>query len=336
MSKVIRIVSVYPNFANQGGAQDITLQLAEKLNEGEKPVILAETPLADIVTDYRNRANFVSFGWKAVRTLANDDTLFLSHHRKSTALLMFFSFLMRKRLHIVHVAHSTFSNLRLFCCFPKTVVAISNGVKKNLTDYFRVPDSNITIIFDGLKDCRNCRNMKTDRKEIHILLGGRICSVKQQVEIVRQTRGKIAAHVHIFFAGIGDEVELLNKEIENESQYHYIGFINISENLNRYDYVCLFSKNEGLSLSLIEGLMFGKPLITNNLTAVLDVNKAGETGFVFPDFDSLAKGLNDLPMPDSEEYKRLSLNARLRYEDMFVEEKMITKYKEVIDLEMKL
>ncbi|WP_276856376.1 glycosyltransferase family 4 protein [Bacteroides fluxus] len=330
MNNTIKIISVYPNFLNKGGAQDVALQLAEKLNEEVMPVVLTETHFAEIVPDYWNRAKFVSFGWKAVRELANDNTVFLSHHRKSTSLLLLFSFLLRKKLHIVHVAHNTFNNLRFFSFFPKTVVAVSNGVKENLINYFHVPASHIIVVFNGIKDFRNDRNVKADKSEIHILLSGRICTVKQQVEIVRQTRGKLAAHIHIFFAGTGSDLEVLKKEIENESQYHYIGFVDIEENLNRYDYVCLFSQKEGLPLSLIEGCMFGKPLITNNLSAVLDVNEAGETGFVFPDFGSLIQGLNNLPMPYSEEYRKLSLNARLKYEKVFTEERMIKKYKEII------
>lgn len=331
---MIRIISVYPNFANRGGAQDVTIQLAERLNENSSPIVLTETRLIDIVPDYQSRVKFVPFGWKMVRELANADTVFLSHHRKSTSSLMLFSFMLGKKLHIVHIAHNTFNTLRWFCFFPKTMVAVSNGVKENLVEYFHVPDKSVTVIFNGIKDFRNNRNVKTNTNEIHILLPGRICSVKQQVEIVRQTRGKLAAYIHIFFAGVGEDVVLLEKEIANELQYHYIGFIDINENLNRYDYVCLFSQKEGLALSLIEGLMFGKPLITNDLLAMLDVNKAGETGFVFPDFTSLVEGVNGLPRPDSEEYRRLSLNARMRYEDVFKEEKMIAKYKEIIVREM--
>lgn len=334
MNNEIKIVSVYPNFANRGGAQDVTLQLAERLNEGTVPVVLVETRFADIVSDYREKARFVLFSWKAVRSLADENTVFLSHHRKSTLLLMFFNLLFRKKLHVIHVAHSTFSNLKWLCFFSKRVIAVSNGVKENLMDYFCLPEERITVIFNGIKDYRNCLNNKTENKEIHILLPGRICPVKQQVEIVRQTRGKLVSHLHVYFAGTGEDVELLKKEIENEVQYHYVGFLDMAKNLNRYDYICLFSQKEGLPLSLIEGCMFGKPLITNKLPAVLDVNKADETGFVFSDLASLAEGLNDLPMPDSEEYKRLARNARYRYEEMFTEEKMITQYQQIITEEM--
>lgn len=331
----IKVISVYPNFANHGGAQDVALQLAEKLNDGIEPVVLTETNFADIVPDYRERARFIPFGWRSVYNLVDEHTVFLSHHRKSTSLLMFFSLLFRKKIYVLHVAHNTFTNFRCFSFFPKRIVAVSNGVKENLMRYFHVSEERITVIFNGKKDCRNNQNVKTDKREIHILLPGRICSVKQQLDIVRMTRGKLLSHIHIYFAGAGEEVELLKKEIEGETQYHYVGFLDMTENLNRYDYVCLFSKNEGLGLSLIEGLMFGKPLITNDLPAVLDVNESGETGFVFPDFKALIKGLNGLPMPDSEVYKRMSCSARLRYERFFTEENMIMQYKRIIESTMK-
>ena len=331
----IRVISVYPNFANHGGAQDVALQLAEKLNEGTEPIVLTETCFADIVPDYRERARFMPFSWRSVHNLADGHTVFLSHHRKSTSLLMLFSLLSGKKTYVLHVAHNTFTNLRCLSSFPKRIVAVSNGVKEDLMSYFRVPEERITVIFNGKEDCRNNQNVKTDNREIHILLPGRICGVKQQVDIVRMTRDKLLPHIHIYFAGAGEEVELLKKEIEGETQYHYVGFLNMTENLNRYDYVCLFSKNEGLGLSLIEGLMFGKPLITNDLPAVLDVNKAGETGFVFPNFTALVKGLNELPMPDSEAYQHLSCNARLRYERFFTEGNMIIQYKRIIEQEIR-
>ena len=52
MNNTIKIISVYPNFLNKGGAQDVALQLAEKLNEEVMPVVLTETHFAEIVPDY--------------------------------------------------------------------------------------------------------------------------------------------------------------------------------------------------------------------------------------------------------------------------------------------
>lgn len=325
------IVSIYPNFANKGGAQDVALQLAERLNPYTKPIVLTKTPIDRIVSDYRSHINFLSFSWKNISMLSKKNAVFLSHDRKCTTQLQLLKLFFRKRIKVIHVAHNTFTNLRRFCCYPETVIAVSNGVKENLIEYFHVPISHIQVVFNGIKDCRNVKDKNNNENEIHILLAGRICPVKQQVELVKQSKGRIPPHVHIFFAGDGEDREKLQKEIDGDPQFHYIGFVKISECMNRYDYVCLFSQKEGLPLFLIEGLMFGKPLITNKLSVVYDVNIPNETGFAFSDFESLIQGLTFLPLPNSEEYLRLSLNARRRYEEFFTEEKMIKSYEMIIN-----
>lgn len=330
----MRVVSVYPNFANQGGAQDVALQLAEHLNKGVKPIVLVETPLSDIVPVYSSRAEFLSFSWHNVRKLADGNTLFLSHHRKNTSLLLLFGGMMCKKLPLIHVAHNTFTSLKWFSFFPEKIIAVSNAVKANLIEYFGVSENRVQVVFNGMKDVRNDKVSELHPQEIHILLPGRICPVKQQVDTVKALRGKLAKHIHIFFAGEGEDVERLKAEIAGDNQFHYVGFLKMDEHLNEYDYVCLFSKNEGLPLSLIEGCMFGKPLITNEIKAVLDINKVGVTGFSYPDFETLKVGLNKLPLPNSEYYKRLSNQARKHYDTYFTEEEMIGRYKKIIQEEM--
>ena len=98
---------------------------------------------------------------------------------------------------------------------------------------------------------------------------------------------------------------------------------------SRYEF-CLFSKNEGLGMSLIEGCMFYKPLITNNIKAVLEVNKPGFNGFVAHNFNELSDVLNNLPDRDSDEYKKLAGNARKIYEKYFTSDIMLKKYRAII------
>lgn len=40
----MKVITVYPNFANLGGAQNVALQLAQALNENSLPVVLTSTP----------------------------------------------------------------------------------------------------------------------------------------------------------------------------------------------------------------------------------------------------------------------------------------------------
>ena len=143
-------------------------------------------------------------------------------------------------------------------------------------------------------------------------------SLPQQVQPKRQT------------AGVGDDELALKNAIGNSFQYHYLGQIPIFDELQNYDYVCLFSEKEGLPLSLIEGLMFGKPLITNDIPGALDVNVKNVTGFVCESYDMLINCLNSLPSRETPEYDNMSKNARKRYEALFTEEKMIIKYRELL------
>jgi glycosyltransferase involved in cell wall biosynthesis len=82
---------------------------------------------------------------------------------------------------------------------------------------------------------------------------------------------------------------------------------------------------------LIEGCMFRKPLITNDIASVLEVNKHGYNGFVAKNWNELINIFNSLPDPVSDEYKRLSYNAKRQYEEYFTLEKMIKNYKELIE-----
>ncbi len=331
----MKVVSVYPNFANKGGAQNVVLQLAEKLNEAaENRIVLTSTPVGSIEPDYRQRGTFLKLGWRSVRNLTSEDTVFLSHHRKCTSLLLMYKKLFLPKMHVVHVAHNTFNNLRSFCLYPQRVVAVSHAVKSNLMDYFRLSEQRVTVIYNGLPDYRNHANMGRHPGEVHVLLAGRICAVKQQLEIVRQAKGKLSPHVHLFFAGVGADAVALQELIKGEAQLHYLGQVDMQKSLNQFDYICLFSQKEGLGLSLIEGCMFGKPMITNNLPVMLELNVAGETGFVYSDIASLVRGLNTLPLVDSEAYKRLSRNARARYELLFTEDKMVAQYKRLLEAEV--
>lgn len=326
----MQVISVYPNFTNKGGAQNVTVQLAKALNEHETPIILIKK-CTKVVPEYEQKVKFMELTWRNVRKLANENVIFLSHHRKCTTLLMLYKIVLGKKLHVVHVAHSTFKNLKYLSLFPPKIIAISNGVKENLEQYFGISSQRVHVIFNGVKDEYDANKVVDNTSgKIRILLPGRICAVKQQVKIVEYCKGKLSPHIQIDFAGDGDERERLKQAIKDSSQFHYLGFVSMKDCLPHYDYVLLFSEKEGLGLSLIEGCMFGKPLITNDVPAVLDVNEDKKTGFVYPTFEKLVEGLNQLPLPGSEEYKWLSANARKKYEHRFTEERMIAAYKDVL------
>jgi glycosyltransferase involved in cell wall biosynthesis len=327
----LKIISIYPSYNSKGGAEDISIVLAKKLND-DIPVILTKTPSGLIHKDYRNeRVKFECFNIANIIKYRNNRAIFLSHHRKLTTVLILFNLFLKQKIRLVHVAHNTFYNLRHFTLFPKNIIAVSNGVKENLIDYFKVSHERITVIFNGIEDAAGKSIFKEPYKaeqKIRILLIGRLCKEKQQVELVRATKGLLNENIEFYFAGDGPTLQDLKKETGTYNQYKILGHINIKNELHKYDYVCLFSKIEGLGNALIEGCMFGKPLITNDLQSVMDVNINGFNGFVVTDWNELILCINNLQFAGTEKYRKMSLNARKQYETHFTLEKMIMRYKE--------
>ena len=326
------VISVFDDFKNKGGAQEVVLQLATALNQDTKPIVLTSTPYSEIHPDYHKREiEFQPFNLKTIFRGCRQGAIFLSHHRKLTSFLVALQKLPFISINLVHIAHNTFNTLRQLSFFPKYVIAVSNGVKENLESYFRMDANRIVVIFNGIKDFQPVfRQQEKKHEEIYILWPARICPVKQQVEFVRASLGKLHSDIKIFFAGNGPDLSLLQNEIKGAPQYQYIGKINTRQEISKYDYVCLFSKNEGLPLSLLEGLCAGKPLITNQLTSVLDINSKN-VGFSAPDFGQMVHLLNHLPKNDSCLYKDRSVAARRRYLELFREEIMLAHYRNFLD-----
>lgn len=330
----MKIVTVYPYLWDRGGAPDLALELARELNTEGKPIVLTNSP--SIHECYMNlNVEYKRFSLKNIwRYCFGDEIVVLSHHRKQTSILVLLNlFLFFNKLKIVHVAHNSFDNLKWACFFPKKVIAVSNSVKDNLVRYFGVKEKSIMVIFNGMKDhyLKYLDNIKFD-DEIKIVLLAALFPVKQQIEFVKRTKGKISSNIKIYFAGKGPDEKALIDEIENSNQYIVLGFIDVYKELYNYDYVCLFSKKEGLPLSLIDGCMFAKPLITNDIKSVLDINMNGYNGFVVSDWEGLIECINNLPLPGTGEYHRLSFNSRKVYENKFLFYAMIDNYKKYLSM----
>lgn len=326
----MKIISVYPYFFNKGGAQDMAISIAKGIVTSEKPIIL----LLDkkINESYLNSGiEFKKLNLKIIKEYHKNGYAFLSHHRKTTTFLQIISKLFfLNRLNVVHVAHNTFTSLKYFTLFPKNNIAVSNTVKDNMKQYFGLKDQNIEVIYNGIVDKYQSGAYipKKSKNTIDILFLGRINPVKRQVDFVKATKGNLADNIKIYFAGLGVDYDLLGKTIGNDCHYEMLGLVDPYTELYKYDYVCLYSEKEGLPLSLIEAQMFYKPLLTNDIPQCLEINSNNFCGFVDHSWTEIIERINSLPFPDSDQYKTLSKNSRLIYEDKFKYESMIKKYSE--------
>ncbi|QUB43549.1 glycosyltransferase family 4 protein [Porphyromonas sp. oral taxon 275] len=329
----MKVISILCNFHVRGGAQNVCIQLALKLNEGEA-IILTDTPVDQIHPHYRSfeRLTFIPLSWGALRRYSQiEDVVFLSHHRKYTSFLLPFLYLLRRKGRLIHVAHSTFSSLKSLSFFPKHIIAVSNTVKDNLINYFGVAERRVRVIYNGLPDLTLLPHKKETSTTIKILFPARIDPGKQQLRLVKELATILPSHIVLHFAGVGPDYDALKEAIAPYHNIKALGFVNVQELLPDYDYVMLFSLNEGLGLSLIEGLRAARPILTGSIPVFREINEDQITGFIYKDFEDLKARIGELPPPESDQYQVLSRNARERYLQLFREEDMIAAYKATLE-----
>ncbi len=329
----MKIITLYHNFGNEGGAQNIALFLARNINKESKHIVLynskkitANYACSDLLYKPMNIINIFKY---------RKDYIFLSHSRLYTTILFVVGLFIKIR--VIAVAHNTLMQKSKWrTIFPNRIIAVSNGVKTRLVNCFGVDSNRINVIFNGLIDSYNPIKELDNDPNIKILLAARVCNVKQQVEIVKQLKGKLPTHIRFYFAGDGEDILQLKELTEMDPQFKVLGHIDLAKEIYKYDYIALFSKYEGLGLSLIEGCMHRKPLLTNAIEAVLDVNHQGFNGFVYNSWSDIIDGLRTLPHRDDDKYIQLANNSRKVFENNFMAETMIERYKTVIRSEFSL
>lgn len=242
------------------------------------------------------------------------------HERKFLALFWLINHLLFLKITVVYVHHNMLYGHRIFTILPRHIVAISDPGIHNLTEYFHAPIGHIHKIYNCVEDRKELRRTVRQRDGfIRILYPARINSVKRQLTIVEKLRGKIDARIQIDFAGIGPLYEELKNRLNtDDNQFHSIGFVDdIPARMLEYDYVMLFSKHEGLPISLIEATMTGTPIICNDVGGNVEIGHVGENAFVADDWDALIETLNSLPELPAKEYEKMCRASRAIYEKHF-------------------
>ncbi len=333
----MRIIQVYDKMDRYGGAQSVLIGLDSFfLTQFDEVYVSAFHGYSRFVFhDKVEECRYLEFKPSSLAVFSN--SIILSHSRKVTTYLMLISKLLRINLKVVHISHNVFNNGRLYTLYPRHVIAVSHAVKNNLIQYFGVSKLNIEVIYNGLYDVVNKVAIPRIGKEITIAFVARIESTKQQLSVVKHLSGKLHSGIKIDFIGEGADAEELKEYIKNSpvDNFQYIGFRgNIPSLISEYNFVLLFSKKEGLGLTLVEGCMAGRPLIAkgnNGSEACQEVCEDGYNGFIVNSLDDLVSVLNDLIYIDNEKYVQLCVSSRNTYEKKFKLEIMESKYKEYLE-----
>ena len=259
-------------------------------------------------------------------------SIVIVHERKYLWVFWLLNHLLLQRIRIVYIHHNIFSNLRRASIMPHTVVSISDRCTENLTQFFKVPSSHIHKIHNCVTDIHPPRHRIPDGDTVTLLYPARINDVKRQPEIVERLRGHLNSNVRILFAGDGPLLEQLQTVTAGSSQFISMGYVSdIPSLMQKCDYMLLFSKHEGLPITLIEAAMCGLPIVCNDVGGNTEIAVDGKNAFVVNDWEDLIATINRLAETNSKRYGEMSEASRKIYEEHYTFDTFKKNYLALLD-----
>ena len=127
------------------------------------------------------------------------------------------------------------------------------------------------------------------------------------------------------------QLEELTRKLGVADWVTFLGFReDVSDLLAASDLVVLPSLREGLSISLLEAMAAGKPIIATSIGSHREVASQSEIALVVPpaDASALCNAILELVQNPSQ-MARLGTNARALFQSQYTEERMLNTYKQL-------
>ena len=320
----MRVYSLDTQLDKVTGVEKVMLDIHHAVKDEYDARIVGTIPFDNIRKEHHiQQDEYIKF----INPFMFSNSIVFVHERKLLILLWLLNHLFFQKIKIVYVHHNLFYDHLKTTILPKTVVAIADMGIENLTNNFKAPINNIHKIYNCVKDKYHAPHRDTNKNIITLLLPGRINDQKQQVEIVKQLKGKIDRRIKLRFAGDGAKLEELKELCGEDLQFEVLGFrSDVYELMEKADYVLLFSLHEGLPITLIEASMLGIPIICSNVGGNSEICHHEENGWVLNDWEELIEKLNNLPNVSYDEYRRMCNESRKIYEENFTFETFKKNY----------
>lgn len=327
----MKIFSVNTELNKVTGVQKVLLDIHRAVKEDYDAKIVGTMPYEKVNKNHGiDRTEYVEMK----NPFMFRKSIVFVHERKLLMLFWVLNHLFFQKIKVVYVHHNILYGWKRLSVMPEYVVAISDSGIENLTSYFGVPMGHIHKIYNCVSDVNPSAHKTPSNGMISIIYPARINDVKRQIEIVDRLDGKIDGRVKIYFVGEGPMFEQLSTRVKGSVQFNALGFrSDVLKLLWEMDYMMLFSKHEGLPITLIEADMMGTPIVCNNVGGIAEIVHNGGNGFVLErnDWDGLVETLNALPEVTDMEYKRMSENGRHMYEMNFTYERFKAQYLSLLE-----
>jgi len=232
------------------------------------------------------------------------------------------------------------------------VVGVGPEVTKQLENVFRLPESKVSTILNGvdlqefqsrgqnIQEIRRSLNLKDGERVIGIV--GNFRRGKNHVFLIKAFGElvKTLENVKLVLIGRGYSNDLENSEPEVREMIRELGIgdnvsflgsrSDVSELLGIMDVFCLTSLKEGLPISLIEAMAAGLPVVGTHVEGIRDVIVPNHNGFLIElgDVHEFKNILLDL-LKHPEYRERLGRAGRQLAEEKYSLERCVSEYEKL-------
>ena len=267
---------------------------------------------------------------KTIRKIVKEEKIDIIHCHHRMAVL--YSKLACKKT-IIYNNHTIYDNKpKLTQLTLKNVHVIADGlkVKDNVCDFFKVPESQVDVIYNAVDDydgkVERIDEIQKAKEEGYFIVGnsGRLHPQKGMEYFVRAVEVVKKTHPMIKFFIIGDGE--LRKDIENlinklglENNITLLGFrSDIKNTISQLDVLVLTSIYEGLPLTPMEAFSVSKAVIATNIDGTREVVEDGYNGILVESKnpESIAEAIVRV-YEDRKLLETLNENSRKTFENKF-------------------
>lgn len=337
-----------------GGTENVVLQLCEILSDKVNKIVVCSSGgvhekklqemgikhymIPDIAS--KNPMNILKSCYSIKNVIDKERiTIVHSHHRMAA---LYAELVAPKSVIRVANAHNTFTDkkkLTQWAYRNTKVIAVGEIVKKNLTDFFKIPKDQVCVIHNAVKSFDGkivqVEALCQERTKGNVLIGniGRLSEQKGMTYFIEAAAitSKIHPEARFIIVGDGEEREQLYAIVKKKGlldRVLFLGYRNDIQNvMSQLDFVVLSSLWEGLPLTPIEAYSVGKTVIGTAVDGTIEIIRDGVDGYLVEprNPEQLAERMNEL-IENSEMRKELELRAKERYQIEFSFDKLTQRY----------
>ncbi len=244
--------------------------------------------------------------YKSYRVLRTKKVSILHSHRRKENFLALILSIFLGGVRLIHTQHGmpesspvnklnlssiiTGINFKLLACFFHRNVVVSNEIRKSLIFHRGFSEQKTVAIHNGIPGpADSYTNSNVATQQFTIGAAGRLVPVKD-FGLFIMIAGLLGDYNHVKFllAGDGPLYSELNRKVVETGLNNFTFSGNIDDMNSFYTTVDLFmntSLHEGIPMSILEAMSYGKPVIAPRIGGIPEIIEDGIEGFLIEDRD---------------------------------------------------